>query len=421
MHDSDIVLDDSPTALHFNQGIARSEHMRTVTVSNLADLIPHVAPWDQLAWNSSPGIPCLLPAWVESFLRYRLQPNERWLCSFAYVGEHLVGVLPVVIMPHPVLGRGWPVLRTVSDKLTPSSDVLLAPSHAEEALRALLDEICRQEPTHLGIDIIGVRSGSLLWRVPSIASDNYVRIDGKRSMYSFLDVQGDFDRYVTSLGNMRRNLKRFRKKLENQGTVSLEVHKGSPAAEQFLAEFLALEAGGWKGRNGTAMMNNPSAVSFYSELARSLSSHERMEWYALRVQDRLVAAQMCIRCGAMLMLAKIAFDEKFSDCRPGHLLTGEVFKDAFARSDIEEINHLSNADPEGSWRLSYDEYLNVHLVRKQLLPALFQLPIKVSSFAYQNYARPRIPAVLKKAYRSFRRRGDRRPLRSADSRSARDA
>jgi hypothetical protein len=324
-------------------------------------------------------------------------------------------------MPHPFLGRRRPLLRTVSDKLTPSSDVLLAPIHAEEALRALLDEICCQEPTHLGIDIIGVRSGSLLWRVLSIASVNYVRIDGRRSMYSFLNVQGDFDRYVTSLGNMRRNLKRFRKKLENQGAVSLEIHKGSPATEQFLAEFLALEAGGWKGRNGTATMNNPSAVSFYSELARSLSSHERMEWYALRLQDRLIAAQMCIRCGATLMLAKIAFDEKFSDCRPGHLLTGEVFKDAFARSDIEEINHLSNADLEGSWRLSYDEYLNVHLVRKQLLPAIFQLPIKVCSFAYQKYARPRIPAVLKKAYRSFRRRGNRRPLRSADSRSARDA
>jgi hypothetical protein len=218
---------------------------------------------------------------------------------------------------------------------------------------------------------------------------------------------------------MRRNLKRFRKKAESQGAVSIEVMKGMPEVEDLLTEFLALEAAGWKGRNGTAMANSPSVVSFYSSLAKNLSSEERMEWHTLRVQERLIAAQMCIRCGASLMLAKIAFDEEFANCRPGHLLCGEVIRDAFSRRDIEEINHLSNADWEGYWRMSYDEYTDVHLVRRRVLPILFQLPRITLMFAYQNFARPWIPAALKKAYRTFRRRGDRKPLRSADSRSAR--
>jgi len=137
------------------------------------------------------------------------------------------------------------------------------------------------------------------------------------------------------------------------------------------------------------------------------------------VDDQVVAAQMCVRCGGSLMLAKIAFDERYADCRPGHLLTGEVLRDAFARADIVEVNHLSNADWEGYWRMSYDEYVDMQLVRRGIVPGLFELPHAVGRYAYQTYVRPRIPVRLKQAYRAYRRRGDRKPLRSAESRSVR--
>jgi len=88
-------------------------------------------------------------------------------------------------------------------------------------------------------------------------------------MYSFLHVQGNFDAYLSSFGNMGRNLRRFRKKLEKVGHVSIEVRKGSAASEDLLPEFLALEASGWKGRNGTAILNDPNATHFYTTLVRN--------------------------------------------------------------------------------------------------------------------------------------------------------
>ena len=86
-------------------------------------------------------IPSLMPGWVDAFLRHRLRRDEQWLCCFAYFANTLVGVLPVVIMPHPVFGLAKPLVRTPSDDFTPSGDVLLAPEHAAIAFRALTSRL----------------------------------------------------------------------------------------------------------------------------------------------------------------------------------------------------------------------------------------------------------------------------------------
>jgi hypothetical protein len=382
--------------------------------------VPHFSAWDQLANRAPQQIPTLLPGWIDAFLHHRLQSNERWLCCFAYREGALIGVLPVVITPHPFFGIGRPILRTPSDDLTPSGDVLLAPEHAGLAFYALLRAIRREIPGHLGLSLTAVRRGAPVLDVVRSGVQGYVRCSGLCSKFSFLNVQGRFDDYLAGLGNMRRNLKRFHKKLEKQGAVSIDRIQGAQAGKDFLETFIALEASGWKGRNGTAMADNTEAIAFYQALAEHLGTRGDFEWYVIRVRDQVIAAQMCIRCGGSLMLAKIAFDEAYSDCRPGHLLTGNVIKDAFARPEIIEINHLSNADWEGYWRMSYDEYVDVQLIRRDIFPILFRLPRAAVHYAYQHYARPWIPSQLKQAYRAYRRRGDRKPLRSADSRTVRE-
>jgi CelD/BcsL family acetyltransferase involved in cellulose biosynthesis len=419
MPDSSMALLDIPVDDLPNRDVACSSKLRAVTVRSVEELDPHFDAWNRLAWDAPQKIPSLMPGWVRAYLRQCLGQNESWICSFVYSGSRLLGVLPIIILPHPILGPRRPVLRTLSDEFTPSGDILLAPDHAAEAFQALVGEVRREVPAHLGLSVPGVRQGAPLWKALESGVDGYVRLSGARSRYSFLKVDGSLENYLAGLGHMRRNLKRFRKKLETQGPVSVQIIKGSPQAEDFLADFIALEASGWKGRNGTAMAGNPKAVAFYSELARNLGVQQNFEWHVVRVKEDIVAAQLCIRCGGSLMLAKIAFNETYADCRPGHLLTGEVLKTAFSHPDIVEVNHLSNADSEGYWRMSYDEYADVHLVRRSMLPLLFRLPHALVEFAYQNYARPWIPTRVKKAYRAFRRRGDRKPLRSAVSRSVR--
>jgi len=401
------------SAVHLDHGRSSLTELRTLTVRDLATLELHRAAWEQLARDAPQRLPTLLPSWIDAVLRYRLKEMEHWLCCFAYEGDRLVGVLPVIVTPHWLMGSSWPTLRTPFDAHTPSGDVVLAPDHAGPAFRALLAEIRHQLPHHLALDLKAIRKSSPVWTVLQDELDGYVRRWGPRHMYSFLDVQGDYESYFAGLGKMRRNLRLGRKKLESRGAVSVELRKGAAASEDFLSEFLALEASGWKGRNGTAILNDPKDVAFYTTLVRNFAAQGGLEWHIMRVREHVVAAQMGVRCGASLMLPKFAFNEEFAECTPGHLLMEEVIREAHHRHELIEINPMSDAPQHRLFRMPRDEYVDVHLVRRSILPMLFQLPPITVQSAYHTHIQPHIPAIVKEAHRKLKRRRERKPRRAA--------
>jgi len=392
--------------------------MRTIAVQDLDSLEPHLQAWDRLGWDAPQRLATLLPAWADASFRHGPEAGERWLCTFAYEGDRLVGVLPLIVGAHPVLGHSRPVLRTC-DRHVSIETIALAPDRAAAALRALIAEVRRVVPNHVGIDLMALRAGSPVLDALRDGVEGYIAHGGSRAMKSYLDVRGDFEAYLSKLRQMRSNIRRYRRRLEGRGTVAVEIRRGPSAREEFLDEFLELEASGWKGRGGTAILQNANSRAYHKTLVKNFAARGGLEWYAIRVDGRLVAARLGIRCGKALMLPKVAFDEDYADCRPGTLLTAEMLRDAFGRPDIEEINPMSSAEAHRFWHMPQDEYTTIHLVRDAAVPVMFQLSrVALRSF-YRYQVRPRIPEALKEAQRRFQRRGGLKPRRAADGHAVR--
>jgi len=386
--------------------------IRTVSVRDFDAMAPHVPAWDRLACEAPQGLPTLFPAWVDAYLRRPEPSRERWLCCFAYSGDQLVGVLPVEVAAHPRLGRRRPVLNTCGD--LPSGDILLAPDCPGEALQALLAEVGREEPEHLGLSFKAVRHNSPLREALRAAVPGYLPLQGRRTSYWFLDVEGDFDAYLAGIRNLRSNLRRYRRKLEGRGEVTVEVRKGPAADGGFLPEFLALEASGWKGRSGGAILSRSDLPTFYSTLVKNFADQGRLEWHLMRLSGRVVAARLILKCGSSLVTLKSAFDEDFADCRLGTLLTAETLREAFSRPEIVAVNTVSESDAYGFWHMPRDSYVDIHLVRLAGPPLLAYLPEVATRSAYHAYVRPWIPAALRASWRRFMRKGE-RPRRAADA------
>jgi CelD/BcsL family acetyltransferase involved in cellulose biosynthesis len=388
------------------------EQITTVTVRDFATLASYVPDWECFAWRAPQRIPTLLPGWVAAFFRHRIKPNESWFCCIAFAGDELVGVLPLVVTPHPLFGTHWPLLRTPSDEYTASGDIALTTSCPAAVLQALLTEVRREVPCYLRLSLRAVRQTSPVWFALENISENYIVRRGRHWTYSYLDVQGDFAAYLSTFGHMARNLRRFRTKLEKVGNVSMAVRKGSTATEDLLPEFLALEASGWKGRNGTAILHDPKATQFFTALVKNVSRCGHLEWHTIRVNEQLVAAQLAIRCGNCLCLVKYAFDEDFADCRPGTLLTELTLREGFSRPEIDEVNPMSDSEAHHIWHMPRDEYVDLRLIPRSFVSVLIQIPDSV----YQDYIRPHIPMALKKAYRKFRRQENaHKPRRAAEA------
>ncbi len=395
-------------------GNAPLEAVRIVTVHELDGLQPHWEAWDRLAWESSQALATMLPAWAEAVFRHGLWPDWRWRCCFAYAGERLVGVLPIIVTPHPVLGQRWPILRT-SGKLTPSGDLPLAPDCATEALEALVAEACRQVPNFCELNLPAVRQSSPVLTALQNGMEGYFVLHSARNRFSRLDVTGHYDEYIANLGNIRKNLKRYGRKLKDRGNVTVELRKGAEAKAEFTPEFMALEASGWKGRYGGATLSHADSFAFYTALIENFAAQDRLEWHLIWVDAILVAARLVLRCNTALMLLRYAFNEDFADCRVGTLLNEATFKDAFARPEIHELNPMSKAQAHAFWHMSDEECIDVHLVRRAAVPMLFQVPSVLLRAAYLIHIRPRVPEAGIQVYRRFRRRGGLKPRRAAEA------
>jgi hypothetical protein len=222
----------------------RSCELQAVTVFDFEGLSLHFDAWDRLASFMPQPAATALPAWVNAFLRHKLKQEQRWLCSFVYDGDQLVGALPLIWRQLPILGKSRPILQTPFDQHTPSGDILLHPDHAGRAFMMLLAEVTRQVPNHLDLSFKAVRRDSPVWSAVLNGRHGYLARVGLRVMYSFLDARGSFDGYMAELGSIRKNVRRYRKKLERRGAVSVDVSRGTSADEALLTEYLALEAAG---------------------------------------------------------------------------------------------------------------------------------------------------------------------------------
>jgi len=147
-------------------------------------------------------------------------------------------------------------------------------------------------------------------------------------------------------GKFRANLRRRRRRLAEQGTITLERYAGGDALASRLDEGLALEASGWKGQAGSAIRQDPQTHAFYRALAAESADKGRLALWFLRVDGRAIAFQFALEHGGRLLLLKPAYDEAFGDSSPGQLLMEDVLRDAIDRG-LQEFDFLG---PDMPWK-----------------------------------------------------------------------
>lgn len=117
-------------------------------------------------------------------------------------------------------------------------------------------------------------------------------------------------------GHRRRRLARARRELAaaTGGEVRMVDRSGQPGA---LERFLRLEAAGWKGRAGTALLRRPGHAGFLRDIPG-------LRLAALEAGGHPVAMVSGFSAGGQRFLFKIGWDPAYSRFSPGHLLIWEL-------------------------------------------------------------------------------------------------
>jgi CelD/BcsL family acetyltransferase involved in cellulose biosynthesis len=300
----------------------------------------------------------------------------------------LIGLLPVVPMrriyriPLPALVGAEPY----GTLCTP----LLDRDAAEEAVGKML-----RQARNAGAHALILRTMSL--EGPAMAAIRAVLArDGLQprllSAYqrAQLDATRDANQLLRdALGPKKlKELRRQRQRLADHGAVRFDVARTPREVATALETFLVLEAGGWKGRRGTALSQHAGDEAFIRRATSAMAEAGRCEILTLYAGATPVAGGIVVRHQDRAFFFKIGIDERFAKHSPGAQLTLELTRHLCADPAINSADSTAAPghpmiDPIWRGRFAIGDVLLPLRRRDPLVPAI-HAALTLNKFAYEG-------------------------------------
>jgi CelD/BcsL family acetyltransferase involved in cellulose biosynthesis len=215
-------------------------------------------------------------------------------------------------------GRGmW---ETFQPSQLPLGPWLAAP---HDDLPKRLKSLLRALPG-LGVGMGATQLDPLLQPTPA-ASREVATLDYVRT--SYIEIAGTFDAYWESRGkNLRQNTRKQRNKLLTEGLEpALECLTEPGQVADALNDYGVLETAGWKAGTGTAIHPDNAQGRFYRRMLENFCALGRGRIYRYRFGGKVVAMDLCIDNGPVVVILKTAYDESFRAVSPSTLMRFEEF------------------------------------------------------------------------------------------------
>ena len=299
--------------------------------------------WRELSEHACEPNGYYLPGWelaVNAFAHSRTGASA----LAAWNGDRLIGLMPVVSMWHaykiplPALVSAQPY----GTLCTPPLDRTMALEAAAQLLREARDA---------GAHALILRDMPLDGAVMNVFGD-VLRRDRMRprvlqsNLRACLDATRDAEELLREALSAKKlkELRRQRHRLAEHGEVQFEVARSPDQVAAAVEKFLALEASGWKGARGTALVQNEGDASFVRHATVALAATGQCEIVTLRAGKLPVAAGIVLRHQDRAFFFKIGVDERFAKFSPGVQLTLDLTRHLCADPAIASADSTAGPD-----------------------------------------------------------------------------
>lgn len=196
--------------------------------------------------------------------------------------------------------------------------------HLDATLAAMLDRIAGDGrlPRIVALDAMGADGATMQALLRVLAARRSAPCFFGQAQRPKLASQLDGKQYLEQAlsGSTRKKLRQQRRKLGEKGALESQCIAEPDAVCAAFEEFLRLEASGWKGRQGTALLNDATEAAFVRAMIAALAQRGEAMIYALTLDRRPVSMQIVLHTGPAAFTWKTAYDEALHDYSPGMLL-----------------------------------------------------------------------------------------------------
>jgi CelD/BcsL family acetyltransferase involved in cellulose biosynthesis len=308
--------------------------------------------------RSRTELECLVPAW-EDLARAALEPNpfyEHWMLlpaleAFAagqelrvvlvWDGERLAGLFPFQRLARY---KGLPA-ATLTSWRHPHC-LLCTPLVRADCARACIEALLDHSGASL-LELCYLPAGEPFHRALLEA----LAARGLRAHVGRSHRRGLLRKHrATISGQLRRKAGRSERRLREQGALAHVELAPQDDIARWIADFLALEAGGWKGRGGSAMASSPANQRYFTRIFEAAFRRGRLLACGLDLDGRAIARRASFTAADGAYAFKTAYDERFAQFSPGVML------------ELDNVRQV-DANPRIQWMDSFTGDANLALER----------------------------------------------------------
>lgn len=319
--------------------------------------------WRSLCADAADDQPFYRPEWIRAHLR-AFSPGAKVMLIAVRDDGRLCLVLPLVEEKGIVGGVPVRNLRAPVNAHGGRFDAVCSSGpHGDAAISAAWKFLKELDVWDV-LQFSNAPLGSIAGRLAVLAAaDGFhtARVPEKPSPYVPVPSDPELLNRLPPNSKLRSQLRQARRRLAEQGSLSFRrLETADPEALQC---FYRLEASGWKGKEGSAILCHEPTRNFYDEMAESATRFGYFSLYLLELNGQLVAGHYSFTHRGRCYSPKVAYDESFKQFAPGHVIVAEILQDCATRG-IQEFDITGSDD---DWKMKWTSHtrgFNHHFVFK---------------------------------------------------------
>jgi CelD/BcsL family acetyltransferase involved in cellulose biosynthesis len=299
--------------------------------------------WRQLSEAAIEPNAYYLPDW-ELAVNASAPGRTGALALAAWKDAGLAGLMPVVAMR-----RAYKIPLAALVSAHPYGTLctpMLDRACAEDAAAGLVQAARKAGARALLLREVALDGATMTAIADALRADGLVPRILNSHLRACLDATGDAETLLReALGPKKlKELRRQRHRLAEHGALSFEVARSPQEIFAAIETFLALEASGWKGKRGTALVQVEGDAIFIRRATRALADSGQCEIVTLRAGNTPLASGIVLRHLDRAFFFKLGVDERFAKFSPGVQLTLELTRHLCADGAIASADSTASPD-----------------------------------------------------------------------------
>ena len=333
--------------------------------------------------------------WLVSWWR-AFGSNDRLLVlAFRDANSALVGLAPMVVTVQHALPLPLRLMRLMGDGTHDSDnlDLPVRPGWERAVTQRLLDWMQKNAALWDVCELNTLPNCSAMGA--AISQDLHRRkwpcLTSTRPQ-TVVELEESWEAHLKKISSKERGKIGLRtRRLEKKYQVKIRRCKEEVEVDSLLGALYELHAKHWGIRGLSGTLHVPARRRFYAELARLLLARQRLEFWVLELQGKVVAAQFGLRHGKTVFSLQEGFDPDYAADSVGYVLRSQVLKQLIA-DGVRRYDFLGGTDESKMrWGAELRSYNNMHFARP-LSRGSFHINFNNKSAQSKDWLRNHLPA-----------------------------